>query len=377
VKRLCLLVVVLAILACGKRGDPKPPVPMIPQATNDLLVTQRGPRIVLAWSYPSVTTAGKKLGPIKGVTVYRYSEPLPVPQGGRDPNAILPGDTDPTKPRAISDFSKVPQLTAGQFNKLKTKVDSIEGASLPAATNGAKLTFEDNPPFETSDKRPVRLTYGVVTEGESATGGMSNLAFIIPLMPPSAPADLKAEPKPEGVALSWAKSGSGEPIGYNVYRTPVGESFNELSMPVNPAPVAKTDYLDVPPYGNFEYRVTAVAMAGPPRIESEISPAVTATFKDLQPPPAPTGLTALIETGAVRLVWDPVDVPDLRGYLVFRNEAGQKELFLSKDTIPQTTFTDISIQPGVEYTYDVVAVDKSWNYSAHAKTKPVIVPKTP
>ncbi len=302
-----------------------------------------------------MTTAGKKLGPIKGVTVYRYSEPLP----------------------SASDVGKVPQLTAGQFNKLKTKVDSIEGASLPAATNGAKLTFEDTPPFETADERPLRLTYGVVTEGETATGGLSNLAVITPRVAPSAPADLKAEPRPEGVALTWSKSSSGEPVGYNIYRTAAGESFNELSLAVNPAPVTGTNFIDVPPYGNFEYRVAAVAVAGPPRIESEITPAVNAAFKDLQPPPAPTGLAALVETGAVRLVWDPVDAPDVGGYMVFRYEPGQKELFLSKTIIPQTTFRDVSVVPGTEYTFGVVAVDYAGNYSPQAKTKPVIVPKTP
>src|SRR5690242_9161956 len=111
------------MLACGKRGDPKPPVPMIPQATSDLVVTQRGPHVVLAWSYPALTTAGKQLGPIKRVVVYRYIETLPVTQGA-----------------PLADFSTVAQPTPGTFNKLKTKIDSIEGANLPAASNGAKLT---------------------------------------------------------------------------------------------------------------------------------------------------------------------------------------------------------------------------------------------
>src|SRR3954451_3958022 len=167
VKRLCALAALALLLACGKRGDPKPPVPMIPQATSDLVVTQRGSRVVLAWSYPALTTAGKTLGPVRRVDVYRYSEPLPVAQA-----------------EPLGDFSKVPQLTPNQFNKLKTKVDSIEGEKLPAASNGAKLTFEDNPDFQSTDKRPVRLTYAVVTEGGTATGALSNLAILVPIAPP-------------------------------------------------------------------------------------------------------------------------------------------------------------------------------------------------
>src|SRR3954469_25988415 len=104
-KRTALALLVMTAIACGKRGDPKPPVPVIPQATSDLVVTQRGSRVVLAWSYPALTTAGKTLGPVRSVVVYRSPKPLPV-----------------TQPEPLGDFSKVPQLTPNQFNKLKTKV---------------------------------------------------------------------------------------------------------------------------------------------------------------------------------------------------------------------------------------------------------------
>lgn len=332
---------------------------MIPQATSDLVVTQRGSRVVLSWSYPALTTAGKTLGPIHRVVVYRYSEPLPVAQA-----------------EPLPDFSKVPQVTPNQFNKLKTKVDSIEGAKLPAASNGAKLTYEDNPEFQTTDKRPVRLTYAVVTEGGTATGALSNLAILVPIAPPGVPASFTATAKPEGVVLEWQKPASGTVTGYNVYRTPGGQSFDELSAPANPAPVTQTTYTDVPPYGTYDYRVSAVAAAGPPRIESELSEPASATFKDLLPPPTPSGLAALLEPKAVRLVWDPVDVPDLSGYLVYRNDAGVR-LQLTTAIIPQTSFRDVSIQQGVEYTYEVVAIDRAHNMSVPAKTPPVLVPRTP
>ena len=316
---------------------------MIPQATSDLVVTQRGSRVVLAWSYPALTTAGKQLGPIRRVDVYRYSQPVTEQQ-----------------------------LTPNQYNKLKTKVDSIEGARLPAASNGAKLTYEDT----LTTTQNVRLTYSVVTEGGTSTGALSNLAILVPVAPPTVPSKFVATAKPEGIELTWEKPESGTVTGYNVYRNPASQSFDELSVPINPAPVTKTTLTDVPPYGTFDYRVTAVADAGPPRIESELSAVASATFKDLLPPPAPSGLTALLETKAVRLVWDPVDVADLSGYYVYRIE-GTARLQLTTTIIPQTTFRDISIQPGVTYTYEVVAIDRAHNVSVPAKTTPVLVPRTP
>jgi len=383
VKRLVAVLVILFAAACGKRGDPKPPVPIIPKATSDLVVTQRGTHLLLAWSYPSLTTAGKSLSKFSRVIVYRYLEPLPVAPTGRDPNAILPGDIDPTIPSEIAQFSKVPALAPPQFAKLRERIDSIEGANLPASTAGSKLTYEDAPAFRSKDGRPVRVTYSVVTEGIGAKSDLSNLATIVPVDVPLSPASLAATAKPEGVVLTWTKpeksaTGAAKPflLGYNVYRAGASEDFDELTPAINPAPVKDPTYTDVPPYGAYRYRVTAVAAAGSPRIESEPTAPATATYKDLLPPSAPASVTALVETKSVRLVWDEVSAPDLAGYLVYRTE-GTARIKLSPGPVTATHFSDISVDPGISYFYTVTAVDKSGNESAGTKSETVLVPKTP
>src|SRR5205085_1042320 len=148
-KRLFVLFV-LALAACGKRGDPHPPVPIIPKATTDLVVAQRGPKVLLSWSYPSMTTAGKTMTGIRRVVVWRATEELPVSQPPRDPS-----DVDAMHPTSIHLFAKIPTLAPAQFLKLRNRIDSIEGANLPAATTGARLTYEDTPPFHTTDGRPI------------------------------------------------------------------------------------------------------------------------------------------------------------------------------------------------------------------------------
>jgi hypothetical protein len=381
-----------AVVACGKRGDPHPPVPVIPKATTDLLVAQRGPKVLLSWSYPSMTTAGKTMTGIRRVVVWRSIEELPVTQPPRDTKTLLPGDIDPTVPQAIQLFSKIPTMSAAQFVKLRNRVDSIEGANLPAATAGARLTYEDAPQFHTTDGRPVRVTYAVVTEGTTANGDLSNLVTIVPLEVPVAPADLAAVPKREGVVLTWtapdtAISGAKKPpvAGYNVYRFPNGQPADEFATPVNTSPVSTTTFTDNPPYGPHDYFVTALAAARPPRIESDPSSPVSVAFKDLVPPPPPAGLTALVETAGVRLVWDPVDAPDMAGYKVYRTEGSGIEQLRPIGTIPltpvqlvtATNYRDTSVNRGISYYYEVVSVDKSGNESARAKTDWVLVPKTP
>jgi hypothetical protein len=390
VKRSFVLFLML-VVACGKRGDPHPPVPIIPQATSDLVVAQRGTKVILSWSYPALTTAGQKLTGVRRVVVYRYVEELQVTQPPRDIKTLLPGDIDTTIPPAMALFAKVPAPGPSQFAKLRQRLDSIEGANLPTATVGARLVYEDEPQFHTSDGRPVRLDYAVATETNTATGTSSNLATIVPLDVPVPPGNLVATAKAEGVALAWQApqaviAGSEKPriTGYNVYRVVQGQTADELTAPINSAPIGQTTYTDAPAYGTYEYRVTAVAAAGPPRIESDPSAAVSATFKDLVPPATPTGLTALVETGAVRLVWDPVEVADLAGYKVYRIEGSgipisriSKPLLLTPTPITTTYYRDTGVELGISYYYQITAIDKSGNESAPAKIDWVLVPKTP
>ncbi|HXH38990.1 MAG TPA: hypothetical protein VNN08_10210 [Thermoanaerobaculia bacterium] len=374
------VLLLFAVVACGKRGDPHPPVPVIPKATTDLLVAQRGPKVLLSWGYPSLTTAGKSMTGIKRVVVWRAVEEPPAPQ--------TPGSTD----TPIQLFAKVPILPPVKFLKVRTRVDSIEGANLPAATTGARLTYEDTPPARGSDGRPVRVTYAVVTQGTSASSDLSNLVSIVPLDVPVAPTGLSATAKREGVVLTWAAPGTSiggamsPPIaGYNVYRFPHGQPADEFATPVNPSPVTAATYTDNPPYGPHDYFVTALAAPGPPRIESEPSSIAGAIFKDLVAPPPPTGLTALVETGAVRLVWNPVEAPDLAGYKVYRTEGSGIEQLRPVGTLPMTpivlltatNYRDTGVERGISYYYEVVSVDKTGNESARVKTDWVLVPKTP
>jgi hypothetical protein len=389
-KSLAAAALVLA-LGCGKRGDPHPPVPVIPKATSDLVVAQRGANLILSWSFPSLSTTGAKLGAIRRVVVYRYSEPLPVTEPPRDTKTLMPGDIDPTVPTAIALFAKVPPIGRQQFTRVRQRVDSLESSQLPVATAGARLVYEDSPDFHTSDGRPVRIDYAVVTEGTSAKSEMSNIAAIVPVDVPVPPDSLTARAQPEGLVLTWnapAKviAGDEKPhiAGYNIYRLPKGEQIGQTATPVNTAPVSQTTYTDAPPYGVHQYVVTAVASTGPPRIESDPSAPASAEFKDLVPPPTPTGLTALIEPNVVRIVWDPVQAPDLAGYKVYRWEGvGIEKPVVIPKRIPvsglltETHLIDSGLSPGIAYYFEVTSVDKSGNESKPAKTDWVVVPKTP
>ncbi|HET8798000.1 MAG TPA: hypothetical protein VFO89_09935, partial [Thermoanaerobaculia bacterium] len=236
---------------------------------------------------------------------------------------------------------------------------------------------------------PVRHTYAVVTEGETARSELSNLVSIVPLAVAVPPAGLRVDAKAEGVTIAWSRpqasaGRAGDPVisGYNVFRTVPGQAPGELESPINAAPVKEETYTDVPPYGEHEYRISAVAAEG---IQSDLSAPVRATFKDLVPPPAPATITALLETNAVRLLWEPVEAGDLAGYRVYRTEGVGHEnnireigtLPLVNEIVTTTTITDPNPNLGIAYRYGVASIDKSGNESARVWTEWVVAPKTP
>ena len=61
---LCALLLSLALGACGKKGDPLPPLRTVPMLTQDLTVTQQGRLILLELGYPGTTSSGQALGGI-------------------------------------------------------------------------------------------------------------------------------------------------------------------------------------------------------------------------------------------------------------------------------------------------------------------------
>ena len=371
---LLLTLAFVVITACGKRGDPTPPVPIIPKEASDLLVTQRGNQVILSWSYPSMTTAGAKLSKVLRVSVYRFVETLPAT--ATPPGSGTETTVDPSTPLEWQQFAKVTQMTPVEFGKLKERIASLPGDQLPQYVAGARIVFNDQPPIKSADGRPNRVYYAVTAQSEMVESAPSNLVSIIPLEAPSVPHTLSARTDAAAIHLTWEKpehqvAGS---AGYNVYRFPPQGSIVELGTPINKTPVSENRYDDSPPYGTYRYIVTPVRTAGPPMIEGDATQTVYAEFKDLQPPPVPVSLATLTEADAVRVVWDAVEAPDLAGYNVYRT-LGEKKTLLTAKPIKENTYKDPSPERGVTFIYSVTSVDQLGNESQPAAAPPIMLPK--
>jgi hypothetical protein len=99
-------------------------------------------------------------------------------------------------------------------------------------------------------------------------------------------------------------------------------------------------------------------------VESDAPTPACATLVDTFPPPPPSGLEPIASDGAISLIWDPSEAPDLAGYVVLRGPAGGRELTpVTPSPIAEASFRDV-VPSGGRFVYAVQAVDKAGNRSA-------------
>jgi hypothetical protein len=352
-------------LACGKKGDPTPPLPRGARAVSDLAVEQEGAEAVLTFSYPDRLLTGAPLTDLAAIEVYRVvdaTSALTAPRGGASGLA-----TDEAPAAGARRAAIAARQAEDAFYREAKPVASLEASSLGQYSRGASVVYRD-PLMTLLEKAAVpALAYAVVSvrrNGERSP--LSNLATLSPDVPPDAPVigDVLAE---EGrICVAWAAPGKnllGQPAdvgGYFVYRRSLSQE--EYDRPLNPSATPATSYVDAAVgYGaSYFYTVRAIPL-GKPRIEGLPAEEVGVVYRDIYPPGAPARLDALSEATLVRLIWDPSPAPDVAGYIVFRAEGDGEPIPLNDKPISDTFFTDANVPAGKRYRYTVKAIDGAGN----------------
>lgn len=343
---LFLVVAVCFAPACGVQGPPLPPRVERPEAVKDLAVIQRGQEFLLTFSVPTLATDGERLTKPLEFEIFRSVTP---------PRASAPATLAASTPWKNLTADDVRHLTAGSKIIDAARLSDQEFHAL----QGSAFTFG------------VRgLTRGF--RQRAVEGGISNLARAI-LLDVSGPIEnLRVRATEKAVALEWsppAQTLAGGPpsalTGYRVYRSGSGRkgSYSLLARTVAPL------YRDAEfQFGHsYYYKVQAVFEGDHTVAESEESPPVEITPRDVFPPAAPKNLTALYTGGAVELVWTASPEPDLAGYNVERREEGGDFVQVNKQLVHTPVFRDATAEPNHEYFYRVRAVDFAGNASAPSK----------
>jgi hypothetical protein len=151
------------------------------------------------------------------------------------------------------------------------------------------------------------------------------------------------------------------PISYNVYDS-------KTSAKLTTEALAETAFSDPRITWGEErcYTVRSLQTLGDLKIESDATPPGCATLTDTFAPKAPANLQSSPAAGSISLIWDANTEPDLAGYIVLRGISPQRPEPMFSDPIKETIFRD-DVQPGIRFTYVVLAVDRAGNRSAPSK----------
>lgn len=376
--RLLWAIVFLSGLACGKRGDPLPPLRRHPAAVERLDVMQRGPFIHLEWNAPERNRDGSAEVELASAEILRrVMEPPPNTEEPEPPSVgeaveaqevaeeVTEEPTEPTPRPAVAPFPEGATVIA----------------TLESTRQGELLTYRD--PWEPSwgGKLVEYAVRHINRKGrQSALSPVARIEPLAPLAPPAAP---ETELDDEGVHLRWSYAGtpnlgSAYLIGFDVYRRAGADPYP--STPLNPKPLSNPRYID----GSFElgkrlcYAVRAVALpreeagdesAASGREQRELegtqhesldSAEVCLTPEDRFAPPTPENLIAVEVAEGILLSWKAVDVADLAGYVVYRarDPEGPYDR-LTTEPLQLASFTDRDTEAGALYHYAVSAVDRS------------------
>lgn len=304
----------LALFACGKRGNPLPPLRQVPQPVMDFKVAERGDALEVSLLAPRTFTDGKRL-PVLEIEVLR-----------------APAE--------------------GVFNK-------VAHSTLRKAAPGERILASEPLPVVGT---VVRLAARARVKGRPST--QSPIVSLTVVATPPAPSGFSARSAEKGVALSWTPPPDVESPSFFVYRR---SKAGDYVVPLQDAPTTEATTLDEKalPGDSSCYTVRTVASTVP-LVESAAADEACLTVEDVAAPAPPLGVAAQPKESGLEVSWSPSPEADLAVYRVYRWSQGVPAARIAEVPAGETTYLDAEAPTGVVVRYSVTAVDKSGNESGRS-----------
>ncbi|HUG53088.1 MAG TPA: fibronectin type III domain-containing protein [Vicinamibacteria bacterium] len=388
--------------ACGKRGDPLPPLPRAPQAVTGLKLAQRGDSLEITFVAPRATTGGVRLG-VLDVETLRADVPGDLRRVGRRARRrVAPGETlvetYPLPPagttvrlaalaldgRHVSVLSPAVSLNVAPAPPAPYGLEArLEGRTVHLGWQGTIPTPPPTPPPSPSPSPSPGASPAMATASPPGPSAAVVPPTASPSAPPSPPATTPsglASPAPAGAAAAPLASPSPSPVpsptprpptrGFLVYRR--SDPAGAFGAPLNPVPLEVTTFEDraVALDQRWCYVVGTVVSTAPV-VESGRSNEACLSVKDIVAPESPVGVAAVGGSDGVEVSWSPSTEADLAAYRVYRRPAdGGEPQRLAEVKPPQTSWRDATAASGSRYVYTVTAVDQAGNESSPSAVAP-------
>jgi hypothetical protein len=360
-----VILVTLALGACGRKGPVLPPGSRVPQPVSELSgVIEEDGSVRLSWRNPTRRTDNVRLRDLAIERLYRVED-----MGVGDP-----------KPALLSRGR-----VAGYAEILTIRFPSTSAPPSPPPSLPPGVVM-DGDHVRVSDRTGLRAgrryTYVVIAEDsqgrESAPSARVSLALISPAEPPSTPTARAGEGE---VHLAWtppARLDDGGAIsGTLTYEVLRAAEPDAPLVALTPIPVSEPTFTDRGAANDhtYAYAIRAIRTQGTTTVRGRPSERVTATPRDVTPPSPPPNLVAIPSVGTVRLRWDPSSEADVTRYIVYRAPSGGEAARVGSVEPPSTVFVDTNVSTGT-YRYTVTAIDGALtpNESAPSNEVRVSVP---
>lgn len=322
-----LALVVSGITGCGYKTMPVPPEEIVPKGITDLRYELDEHGVTLNWTYPSETIKGDALTDIESFKLYRavvptdkYCDTCPLPFG--EPVLLEGGAVVPDKPKV------------GEYKATLLRPGHLYFFKIRSAT------------------------------GWWAESGDSNIASFMWDIPPASPESLNADAGDSMVKLGWSSvtthidgTDIKEPVKYQVLRSSGGGVFSSIGELQSGSEFVDDQVVNGRTY---QYKVQAVTMYAKGQVGGGVSPQAEATPFDKTPPPAPSGVQGIRTAIGVKIVWDRVEAPDLKGYRVYRRlPDDSKPVKVGEVNAPSTIFDDADLLESYSWYYSVTSIDQA------------------
>ena len=192
---------------------------------------------------------------------------------------------------------------------------------------------------------------------------------------PQAPRDFQLERRNKLVALSWQPVGAladgraaGDVSGYTIYRRVEKGAYEFVNVPW----FKEVVFEDIPPdYDTvYYYTVRAVRTREQTIIESDACPEIRLEYFDITPLAAPRFLTAIAQPGGILLKWLANSEKGFAGYHVYRRTAGGEFKRLNAVLLQTNSWLDTTAVKGQAYEYAVSSVDDAQRANDSSPSEP-------
>lgn len=327
---------------CGYKDLPVAPSSVVPEPISDLLYNVNDKGLQLTWSYPVKTIQGTPISEVSSFDLYRAEVPL-------------------------ADFCGGCPIPFG-------KAIEVDGGVSYDGTLRRKMTYETN---------ALQSGYKYFYKVKSRTSWLaasddSNVITFVWFQPVKAPASLAATAGDRKVVLKWQPAteltdGSKleRPVKYQVMRSAGGKDFGKVGEPIDATSFTDTQVLNGQKYF---YTVQSLMVLDGELVDGAVTKEIAVSPRDMTPPVAPTGVTAVATAVGTKIFWDNADDGDVAGYRVYRRAANKDVYeFLAKVSPEYTLYVDKNVTGDVRYYYAVTAFDRSTPANESRKSREATV----